>query len=116
VPALHRRFAWRTQFRFFLVLFFCSNMVIVYVMQENPIAIVRTAAVLDGILLTALQAIWVGVGLYVVLPKLLSKEAWEVLRPSPVFALGLAAGACVFGWLTVTEAVPQVLAAFGVAR
>ena len=113
VPAVHRRFEWRTQFRFFLVLFFCTNMIVVYVMQENPIGIVRTGAVLDGILLTALQAIWVGVGLYVVLPKLLSKEAWEVLRPSPVFALGLAAGAAVFGWLTVTEAVPQVLAAFG---
>jgi len=112
VPAVHRRFAWKAQFCFFLVLFFCTNMVIVYVMQKNPIGIVRTAAVLDGILLTALQALWVGLGLYVVLPRLLSKEAWEVLRPSPVFALGLAAGALVFGWLTVTEAIPQVLAAF----
>ena len=116
VPAVHRRFEWRTQFRFFLVLFFCTNMIVVYVMQKNPIGIVRTAAVLDGILLTALQAIWVGVGLYVVLPRLLSKEAWEVLRPSPVFALGLAAGAAVFGWLTVTEAIPQILAAFGGAQ
>jgi Mn2+/Fe2+ NRAMP family transporter len=112
VPAVHRRFAWRTQFRFFLVLFFATNMVVVYVMQENPIAIVRTAAILDGILLTALQAIWVGLGLYVVLPRILSREAWEVLRPSPVFALGLAAAAAVFGWLTVTEAIPQILATF----
>ena len=91
-------------------------MIVVYVMQKNPIGIVRTAAVFDGILLTALQAIWVGVGLFVVLPKLLSKAAWEVLRPSPVFALGLAAGAIVFGWLTVTEAIPQILAAFGGAQ
>jgi Mn2+/Fe2+ NRAMP family transporter len=116
IPAVHRRFAWKAQFRFFLVLFFCSNMVIVYVMQKNPIGIVRTAAVADGILLTALQALWVGLGLYVVLPRLLSKEAWAVLRPSPVFALGLAAGAAVFGWLTVTEAIPQIVAAFGAAR
>jgi Mn2+/Fe2+ NRAMP family transporter len=116
VPAVHRRFEWKLQFRFFLVFFFCTNMVIVYVMQKNPIGIVQTAAVLDGILLTALQAFWVGVGLYVVLPKLLSKEAWEVLRPSPVFALGLAVGAIVFGWLTVTEAIPQILAAFGATR
>jgi hypothetical protein len=116
VPAAHRRFPWKVQFRFFLVLFFGTNMVIVYVMQRNPIGIVQTAAVLDGILLTALQAIWVGLGLYVVLPKLLSREAWEVLRPSPVFALGLAVGAIVFGWLTVTEAIPQILAAFGVAH
>jgi hypothetical protein len=113
IPAVHRRFPWKRQFRFFLVLFFCTNMVIVYVMQKNPIGIVRTAAVADGILLTALQALWVGLGLYVVLPRLLSKEAWHVLRPSPAFALGLAAGALVFGWLTVTEAIPQFLAALG---
>ncbi len=116
IPAVYRRFEWKTQFRFFLVLFFCTNMVIVYVMQKNPIGIVQTAAVLDGILLTALQALWVALGLYVVLPRLLSKEAWEVLRPSPVFALGLALGAVVFGWLTVTEAVPQILAALGATR
>jgi hypothetical protein len=116
IPAVHRHLQWKVQFRLFLVLFFCTNMVIVYVMQENPIGIVQTAAVLDGILLTALQALWVGVGLYVVLPRLLSKEAWEVLRPSPVFGVGLGAGAVVFGWLTVTEAIPQVLAAFGLTR
>jgi Mn2+/Fe2+ NRAMP family transporter len=116
VPAVHRRFAWKTQFRFFLVLFFCTNMVVVYVMQANPIGIVRTAAVLDGILLTALQAAWVGVGLFVVLPRMLSREAWEVLRPHPVFAIGLAAGVVVFGWLTVTEAIPQIVAAFSGAR
>ena len=88
-------------------------MIVVYVMQANPIGIVRTAAVFDGILLTALQAIWVGVGLFVVLPRLLSREAWLVLRPHPVFAIGLAAGAIVFGWLTVTEAIPQILASVG---
>ena len=113
IPAVYRRFEWKTQFRFFLLFFFGTNMVIVYVMQKNPIGIVQTAAVLDGILLTALQALWVGLGLYVVLPRLLSKEAWDVLRPSPVFAVGLAAGALVFGWLTVTEAIPQILAALG---
>ena len=110
IPAVHRRFEWKTQFRFFLLLFFATNMAIVYTMQRNPIGIVQTAAVLDGILLTALQALWVGLGLYVVLPRLLPREAWDVLRPSPVFAVGLAAGFIVFGFLTVTEAIPQILA------
>jgi hypothetical protein len=73
---------------------------------------VQTAALRDGILLTALRAIWVGVGLYVVLPRLLSKEAYEVLRPSRVFGVGLAAAAVVFGWLTVTEAIPQIIGIF----
>jgi hypothetical protein len=116
IPGIHRRFGWTRQFRFFLLLFFTTNMVIVYLMQENPIAIVRAAALLDGILLTALQALWVAIGLYRVLPRLLSAEAWAVLRPSPVFAIGLAAAALVFGWLTVTEAVPQIVAAFAGAR
>ncbi len=109
IPAVPRRFGWKTQFRFFALIFFCTNMVIVYVMQENPIGLVRTAALLDGILLTALQAVWVAVGLYIVMPKMLSKEAYAVLRPSWIFAVGLAAGAVVFGWLTVTEAIPQIL-------
>ncbi len=69
--------------------------------------------VVNYCLLTALQAVWVGLGLFVVLPRLLSAEAWDVLRPSPVFALGLAAGAIVFGFLTVTEAIPQIVALFG---
>ena len=32
ITAVRRRFEWRTQFRFFLVLFFCTNMIVVYVM------------------------------------------------------------------------------------
>ncbi len=112
IPAVARRYEWKRQFRFFVVLFFCTNMAIVYVMQKNPIGIVRTAALLDGILLTALQAIWVGVGLYIVMPRMLSREAWAVLRPSPLFAVGLAAGTLFFGWLTFAEAIPQIMTLF----
>ena len=114
LPGVHQRTEWKTQFRLWLLLFFCSNMAVVYVMQANPIGIVRTAALLDGILLTALQACWVGVGLYVVLPRLLSPAAWEVLRPHPVFAVGLAVAAVVFGWLTIAEALPQILQLTGI--
>jgi len=103
IPAIPKHFSWKTQFRFFLVIFFLSNMIIVYQFQANPIQIVRTAAILDGILLTALQAIWVAVGLYVVLPWMVSRDAWEVLRPSWILAVGLAAGAIVFGYLTIRE-------------
>ena len=116
IPAVPKRFGWKTQFRFFAFLFFCTNMAIVYVMQKNPIGLVRAAALLDGILLTALQAIWVAVGLYVVMPKMLSKEAYAVLKPSWIFVLGLSAGAVVFGWLTVTEAIPQILGLFAGGR
>ena len=44
------------------------------------------------------------------------QEAYAVLRPSWVFSLGLAAAAVVFGWLTVTEAIPQILGIFAGGR
>lgn len=37
----------------------------------------------------------------------LSREAGDILKLHPVFTIGLAAGAAIFGWLTVTEAIPR---------
>jgi hypothetical protein len=60
-------------------------------------------AVLDGLLLTPLQALWVFMGLFVVLPKLLSKEAWQVLRPHWLFAAGLLLAFLVFGYFCLFQ-------------
>jgi len=51
----------------------------------------------------------VGVGLYIVMPKMLSKEAYEVLKPSWIFAVGLLGTFIFFGYLCVTQ-IPAVLA------
>ncbi|HMB93548.1 MAG TPA: Nramp family divalent metal transporter, partial [Rhodothermales bacterium] len=80
-PAFNRRWAWKTQFRLFLGFFLLTNMVIVYTLGLQPVFLVKMGAVLDGLLLTPLQAIWVGIGLYVVLPRLISKETWAIVRP-----------------------------------
>lgn len=108
IPAFNRRFTWRKQFRIFLLLFFATNMVIVYTLGFRPVALVKLGAILDGLLLTPLQAVWVLLGLYVVLPKMLSEEAYEELRPHWIFAVGLIAAFLVFGYFCVFQ-LPYVL-------
>ncbi|MBM3335137.1 hypothetical protein FJY63_10795 [Candidatus Sumerlaeota bacterium] len=73
-------------------------MIIVYAMGHNPVFVISLGATLDGILLTPLQAIGVAVGLYFVLPRLVSKEVYETIKPSWVFAPILIVTAIVFGF------------------
>jgi Mn2+/Fe2+ NRAMP family transporter len=112
IPPVGRNVPWKQQFRFFLLLFFCTNMIIVYALGKEPVRVIQLAAILDGVLLTAFQAIWVGVGLYFVLPRILSKEAYEVLKPGWVFAVPLAVTAIVFGYLCIIQIPPVVMQFF----
>ena len=108
IPGFQKKFAWKTQFRIFLLFFLCTNMIIVFALGLKPVFLVKLGAVLDGLLLTPLQAIWVAVGLYVVMPKLLSEEAMEILRPHRIFAIGLFIAFLVFGYFCVFQ-VPFIL-------
>ncbi|MBN2269696.1 MAG: Nramp family divalent metal transporter [Sedimentisphaerales bacterium] len=108
IPGYDKRFKWKTQFRMFLLFFLCANMVIVFFFKEKPVVLVQFAALMDGLLLTPMQAILVAVGLFVVMPKLLSREALSVLRPSPAFAVGLVIAFLVFGYFCVVQ-MPSVL-------
>lgn len=103
IPGFRRRFPWKRQFRIFLVFFLFTNMVIVYTLGLQPVFLVKIGAILDGLLLTPLQALWVGAGLYVVLPRLLSPDAWKVLRPHWSFAVGLLAAFLVFGYFLIVQ-------------
>ena len=102
IPAF-KKFSWKTQYRFFLILFLFTNMIIVLNMEEKPVILIKLSAVLDGLILTPLQAVWVAVGLFVVMPKILSREAFEVLRPSWIFLFGLIAAFLVFGYFCVFQ-------------
>jgi len=102
-PGFKKRFPWKTQFRIFLVFFLCSNMIIVYTLGFKPVFLVKMGAILEGLLLTPLQAVWVAIGLFVVMPKLLSHEAREILRPHWVFAAGLIIAALVFGYFCLFQ-------------
>jgi len=112
IPPIARRVPWKWQFRFFLILFFCTNMIIVYAMGKKPVSVIQLAAVLDGVLLTALQAIWVAIGLYFVMPRILSKDAYAVLKPSWIFAPILVVAAVVFGYLCVIQIPPVIMQLF----
>jgi Mn2+/Fe2+ NRAMP family transporter len=103
IPAFWRRFAWKTQFRIFLVFFLFTNMVIVYTLGVRPVLLVKMGAILDGLLLTPFQALWVAVGLYVVMPRLFPDEVWPVLRPHWVFGAGLAVAFVVFGYFCAVQ-------------
>jgi Mn2+/Fe2+ NRAMP family transporter len=103
IPGFNKKFTWRTQFRFFLLFFLCTNMIIVFVFKKQPVKLVQFSAILDGLLLTPLQAIWVAIGLFVVMPKLLSKEASKVLKPNWIFAVGLLVAFLVFGYFCVFQ-------------
>lgn len=83
-------------------------MIIVFVFKKQPVVLVQLSAILDGLLLTPLQAIWVAIGLFVVMPKLLSKEAFEVLKPNWIFAVGLIVAFLVFGYFCIFQ-IPSAL-------
>lgn len=54
-----------------LSLFLLTNLVIVFTLGMKPVFLIRISAILDGLLLTPLQALWVAIGLFVALPRML---------------------------------------------
>ena len=108
LPGFAKKFSWKTQFRFFLLFFFCTNMVIVFFFEKSPVVLVKVSAIFEGLLLTPLQAILVAIGLFIVMPKLLSKEAAKVLKPSWLFAVGLIIAFVVFGYFCIFQ-IPSAL-------
>lgn len=102
------RLKWVIQFRFFLVFFFTSNMIIVYSLGYKPVVLVKMGAILDGLLLTPFQALWVIAGLYIVQPKLFKKEVAEILKPKWYLAAGLFIAFIVFTYYCVYQ-VPRII-------
>jgi len=108
MPGFEKKFSWKTQFRMFLIFFLCTNMIIIFSLGLKPIFLVKLSAILDGLILAPLQAIWVAIGLYIVMPKMLSKEASDILRPHWIFAVGLVIAFLVFGYFCVFQ-IPFIL-------
>jgi len=95
--------AWKIQFRTVLILYAFSNMVMVYSLGVKPVALVKLGAVLDGLLLTPLQALAVGLVLYLVMPRFYSEEVRKILKPHWIFAVGLVLAFLVFGYFCVFQ-------------
>ena len=103
IPAFNRRFKWLMQFRMFLAFFFLSNMVFVYSFNLRPVALVKLGAILDGLLLTPLQALWILIGLYVVMPRLYRPEIGKLLKPNWILGTGLVLAFLVFGYFCIVQ-------------
>jgi hypothetical protein len=88
--------AWEKQFHFFLIALLAINFLITYALGLQPVKLIQTAAFTEGVLLVPLQAMAVFLALYLVLPKLLSQEAGQVLRPHRLFGVPLIAGALIY--------------------
>jgi len=97
------KFSWKTQYRFFLIIFFFTSMVIIYTLGFKPVVLVKVGAILDGLLLTPLQAICVAIGLFFVMPRLLSKEAAKILKPNRIFVIGLMVAFLVFSCFCIFQ-------------
>ncbi len=102
------RFKWKIQYRIFLVFFFISNMTIIYSLGYKPVYLVKLGAILDGLLLTPLQALWILGGLYLVQPRLFSKEVSKILKPKWPIAAGLLIGFIVFSYFCIYQ-IPKIL-------
>ncbi len=102
------RYSWKVQFRVVLLCFAASNMIVVYSFGLKPVFLVQLSAVLDGLLLTPLQALSVGLVLYLVMPKLFSQEARRILKPNPIFAVGLILAFVMFTYFCVFQ-IPHAL-------
>jgi hypothetical protein len=83
-------------------------MFIVYTLGYKPVYLVKTGAILDGLLLTPLQAIWIALGLYWILPKLYKPETYKIIKPHWIFGVGLLIAAVVFGYFCVFQ-IPFIL-------
>jgi len=107
IPAFGKVLQWKNQFRLFLFFFFITNMIIVYTIGYKPVMLVKLGAILDGLLLTPLQAIWIFVGLYVVMPKLLRKDTWKILKPHWIYGVVLIVAFLVFGYFCIYQ-IPRI--------
>jgi Mn2+/Fe2+ NRAMP family transporter len=103
IPKFNEKYEWKSQFRLFLGFFFFTSMIIVFTFGLRPVFLVKIAAVLEGLILTPFQAMWVLLGLYSIMPRLLSKDAREILRPHWIFAVSLTMAFLVFGYFCVFQ-------------
>ncbi len=108
IPSFGKKILWKWQFRIFLIFFFFSNMIIIYSLGYKPIFLVQLGAILDGLVLTPLQALWLFIGLYFIMPKFYSREVSAILRPHWIFGLLLFVAFLVFAYFCIFQ-LPYIL-------
>lgn len=94
--------------RVWLVFYLLTSMTIVFTLGYKPVELVRVSALMDGLLLTPIQALALLIGLYVVLPKLYSPAVGRRLRPGPAIGILLTISFLVFSYFCIVQ-LPRVL-------
>ncbi|MFZ5941692.1 MAG: Nramp family divalent metal transporter [Bacteroidota bacterium] len=107
-PMAEKKFSGKTRFRFLLILLSLASMTIIYTLGYKPVALVKFAAVFEGLLLTPLQALVVFTGLYFVMPRFFRPEIGRMLRPGWLIGAGLILAALFFGYFCIAE-LPSIL-------
>lgn len=107
IPKFAEKFEWKKQFRMFLIFFFTTNIIIVFTLGLRPVFMVKMGAILDGLLLTPFQALWVAIGLFVVMPKLFSEEVYNVIKAHWIIGVLLLISFLVFGYFCVFQ-IPNI--------
>jgi Mn2+/Fe2+ NRAMP family transporter len=98
----------RLIYRIFVLFFFFSNMVLINTFGFKPVVLLKLGAILDGVILSPLQAILIAIALYLVMPGMLSEKARKILRPNPTILIGLIISALVFSYFAVVK-LPSLL-------
>lgn len=98
---LARRRGW-------LGFYLMTSMLVVFALGYQPVALVKLSALVDGLILTPIQAAAMLVGLYWVMPKLLSPAAAERLKPGPLIGIGLVLSCLVFSYFCIVQ-LPRAL-------
>ena len=106
IPGFGKKFQWSTQFKICASIYFFTNIIITYTLGIKPVFIIKISAILEGLLFTPFQAILVFIGLMWVLPKLLPREAWNILKPHWFLPVGLIVSAIVFGYFCLFQLFP----------
>lgn len=91
---------WHKQYRAWIIFFAFTNMILVYTFHWRPVFLVQIAATLEGAFLIPIQGIFVLLGLYYVLPKLLSPEVRKIFRPGIIVTLGIVAAVLVYTYFS----------------
>ncbi|MBN2214025.1 MAG: Nramp family divalent metal transporter [Bacteroidales bacterium] len=103
IPAFKKKMEWKWQFRLYLIFFFFSNMIIIYSLGYKPVFLIQLGAILDGLLLTPLQALWIFIGLYFVMPGFYKREVSAILKPHWIFGVLLIVAFLVFAYFCIFQ-------------
>ncbi len=103
IPGFDAKFEWKKQFRGFLLFFLVFVLIILFRDGDRPVFLVQIGALMDGLLLTPLQAIWIAVVLYFVMPKMFAKEVYELIKPHWSILALLIVSALVFGYFCIVQ-------------